>query len=100
MSSCDACFHKGDHLDGPQEKFPTPCNMCSCGEFFTEINGTNSLQAAQRALSKLARADKRGTGTRLTAEEVRQLGITGMGELWDQPDPTCQTDTTNSEEDK
>lgn len=39
------------------------------------------------ALNKLRRAAKRGTGCRLTAEEIHHLNVTAFGETWSQPDP-------------
>lgn len=42
---------------------------------------------AQNALNKMARAEKRGTGCHLTAEEIRSLAITFIGEVWMEPDP-------------
>lgn len=42
---------------------------------------------AQDALTKMARAHKRGTGCHITADEIRSLSITRIGEMWAQPDP-------------
>lgn len=36
MSNCTDCVHFGPHLEGPQEKFPEPCNQCAEGEKFIE----------------------------------------------------------------
>jgi hypothetical protein len=42
---------------------------------------------AQNALNKLRRAEKRGTGYHLSADEIFALGLTRFGELWAEPDP-------------
>lgn len=42
---------------------------------------------AQDALNKLRRAEKRGTGCHLSADEVFALGLTRFGELWADTDP-------------
>ncbi len=49
---------------------------------------------AQDALNRLCRAEKRGTGCHLTAEMVAALGITHIGQIWQQPDPRkhCEED--------
>ena len=57
---------------------PSPGRVCE------ELNG------AQQALNKMRRAHSRGTGTRLTQEEVRSLSLTLIGEMWEQDDP-CMT---------
>lgn len=45
------------------------------------------VEAAHRALNRMRRANDRGTGCHLTAEMVWGLGVTIIGELWDQADP-------------
>lgn len=40
---------------------------------------------AFKAMKRLARAQKRGTGCHLTAEMVRNLAITDFGQLWADP---------------
>lgn len=56
-------------------------NTSSPGHVCEELND------AQQALNKLRRAHSRGTGTRLTREEVRSLSLTLIGEMWEQDDP-------------
>jgi hypothetical protein len=46
-----------------------------------------ALDGAQDAISKLCRAEKRGTGCRLTAQEVQSLALTSIGQMWNEPDP-------------
>lgn len=49
------------------------------------LDGCDDL--AQDALNKMARAQRRGTGCHLTANEIKSLYLTTIGELWSQPDP-------------
>jgi hypothetical protein len=41
----------------------------------------------QDVLNKMARAHKRGTGCRLTADDIHALSVTMIGQWWSQPDP-------------
>jgi hypothetical protein len=43
--------------------------------------------AAQDALNRLARADKRRTGCHLSAEMIEGLSRTYFAEIWSQEDP-------------
>lgn len=45
----------------------------------------------QDALNKLARATRRGTGCRLTADEIHALSVTSFGQTWSEPDPRKAT---------
>jgi hypothetical protein len=45
------------------------------------------FDGAQNALNKMRRARKRGTGCRLTAEEIFSLSLTHIGQMWEQEDP-------------
>ena len=47
----------------------------------------NFDDGAQDALNKMARANKRGTGCKLSADEIMSLSLTTIGELWSQDDP-------------
>jgi len=42
---------------------------------------------AQEALNRMRRAHERGTGCRLTAEMIRSLYVTFIGQMWNQDDP-------------
>lgn len=42
---------------------------------------------AQNPLNKLRRAEQRGTGCHLSAEEIFAIGLTRSVEMWAQPDP-------------
>lgn len=48
---------------------------------------TSLLDVAQDVLSKMCKASQLGTGCRLTAQEIKALAITKIGELWEQDDP-------------
>lgn len=54
------------------------------------------LDPAHDALNKMRRAAERGTGCRLTAEEIASLRITKVGALWSQDDPRCKSDTPDA----
>lgn len=45
------------------------------------------LDGAQDALNRMARASKRGTGCRISADEIRSLSLTSIGQMWHQDDP-------------
>lgn len=47
----------------------------------------DALGAAQDALNRMKRAEKRGTGCRLTKEMIVSLSFMKIGELWTQDDP-------------
>jgi hypothetical protein len=47
---------------------------------------------AQKALDKMCRAAKRGTGCRLTPREIAVLDKTVVGDLWNQPAPKDDLD--------
>lgn len=47
----------------------------------------NFDDGAQDALNKMARAQRRGTGCHLTADQIQSLYLTTIGELWAQDDP-------------
>tara|TARA_Y100001960_G_C14101250_1_gene553017 strand:+ start:130 stop:309 length:180 start_codon:yes stop_codon:yes gene_type:complete len=42
---------------------------------------------AQNALNKMKRAYQKGTGTRLTKEEIDSLAVSVIGQIWNEPDP-------------
>lgn len=46
----------------------------------------DALDVVQDVLNKMARAHKRGTGCRLTADEIHALSVTMIGQWWGQPD--------------
>lgn len=46
----------------------------------------DALNVSQDVLNKMARAHKRGTGCRLTADEIHALSVTIIGQWWGQPD--------------
>lgn len=48
----------------------------------------------QDALNRLYRAARKGTGCRLSAEEIHYLNTTTFGDAWNQPDP--RKETTNA----
>ncbi len=48
------------------------------------MNDEHPLPLAMDALVRLRRAYERGTGCNLTAEMVRQLALTMLGEIWDE----------------
>jgi hypothetical protein len=50
-------------------------------------HSSSELDGAQDALTKMQRAYKRGTGCHLTADQIRSLSLTSIGELWDDQDP-------------
>lgn len=52
-----------------------------------EANKSGVFDGAQNALSKMRKAEQRGTGCHLTADEIKSLSITPIGELWSQDDP-------------
>lgn len=41
----------------------------------------------QNVLNRMKVAAGRGTGIRLSADEIQALKITAIGEMWEQPDP-------------
>lgn len=45
------------------------------------------LPQAQAALDRMKRANDRGTGCHLTAEMIRELGFTSIGETWGEENP-------------
>lgn len=47
----------------------------------------SALDGAQDALSRMARACKRGTGCHLTAGQIKSLSLTTIESLWEQDDP-------------
>ena len=54
----------------------------------------DGLGPAHDALNKMRRAHQRGTGCRLTAEQIHSLSVTRIGELWADKDPRkSQSDT-------
>ena len=48
---------------------------------------SSHLDGAQDALTKMQRAFTRGTGCHLTADQIRSLSLTSIGELWEDEDP-------------
>lgn len=48
---------------------------------------SKELDGAHDALNKMRRAHKRGTGCHLSADEIRSLSLTSIGELWADDDP-------------
>jgi hypothetical protein len=57
------------------------------------------MDGAQNALNKMARAQRRGTGCHINADEIRSLSLTRIGEMWSQDDPrrTGNGDTDKGE---
>lgn len=51
------------------------------------LTDANVIPRAHDALNKMRRASERGTGCRLTADEIFELSLTTIGELWKQDDP-------------
>lgn len=45
------------------------------------------LGAAHDALNRMRRANKRGSGCRLTAEMIAALSCTSLGSMWAEDDP-------------
>ena len=41
----------------------------------------------QMVLDKMKRASRRGTGCHLTAEEIKSLSITIIGDIWEEENP-------------
>ena len=56
-------------------------------ELPSEHGDFDALNVSQDVLNKMARAHKRGTGCRLTADEIHALSVTIIGQWWGQPDP-------------
>lgn len=50
------------------------------------------LDKAQDALDRMARAEKRGTGCYLTADMIKDLSLTTIGELWSRERPDSDDD--------
>lgn len=57
-----------------------------------------SLDAAQDALNRMARAANRGTGCYLTFEMIQSLSLTIIGEMWSQDDPRTKTKENHEHE--
>lgn len=51
------------------------------------LTDANIIPRAHDALNKMRRARERGAGCRLTADEIFELSLTAIGELWNQDDP-------------
>lgn len=47
----------------------------------------DDYQIGQDALDRMKRAHSRRTGCYLTAEMVAQLGLTVIGQMWEEPRP-------------
>lgn len=59
-----------------------------------QLTDADTIPHAHDALNKMRRACNRGTGCKLTADEVFELSLTAIGELWNQDDPrTAQIDS-------
>lgn len=43
------------------------------------------LPLAHAALNRMKRAYARGTGCHLTADMIKELGVTVIAEMWDEP---------------
>jgi hypothetical protein len=56
----------------------------------------DALDVAQDVLNKMARAHKRGSGCRLTADEIHALSVTMIGQWWGQPDPRDEVKAISS----
>lgn len=41
----------------------------------------------QNALNKMRRAHERGTGCHLTADEIRSMSVSLIGQIWSEDDP-------------
>lgn len=52
-----------------------------------EENGSKCFDPAQDALNRMRRAHERGTGCRLTADMIRSLYLSFIGQMWEQDDP-------------
>lgn len=54
------------------------------------VKHSDHLDGAQDALNRMRRAADRGTGCHLTAAMIESLGLTSIGEMWEQADPRTE----------
>lgn len=50
---------------------------------------------AHEALDRMRRASRRGTGCHLTAEMIRSLGLTSIGQIWTEENPFKNPEADN-----
>lgn len=67
------------------ESYFSGCDDCP---YAFPASERHPLPAAQDALDRMRQAAKRGTGCHFTAEMIRQLELTSIGEMWSQDRPT------------
>lgn len=61
------------------------------------MTGGDYFSLAHDALDRMRRAERRGTGCHLTAEMIQALGLTFLGEVWNEIRP--EPPTTEKEKD-
>ncbi|UTC28111.1 hypothetical protein GURKE_00800 [Brevundimonas phage vB_BpoS-Gurke] len=52
-----------------------------------------AFDGAHDALNRMRRAHERGTGCHLTADMIRSLSVTLIGQMWSDDDPRQETST-------
>jgi len=45
------------------------------------------LNETQNVLNRMKKAYEKGYGIRISAEELKELSLTFIGEIWNEPDP-------------
>lgn len=53
----------------------------------TQPANNGGCNGAHDALNRMRRAHDRGTGCHLTADMIRSLGVTLIGQMWGEEDP-------------